>query len=57
MQDSLTFKLQSFYVAIAPAAGIWSYGSCFEEAANSLADQLRAIAIAAGERPTGDEKK
>ena len=41
---TLTFKAQSFYVACAPEAGIWSYGNCFEEAANGLAEQLRSIA-------------
>jgi len=41
MSHTLTFKLQSFYVAYAPDAGAWSYGTCLEEAVNSLADQLR----------------
>ena len=40
---TLTFKAESFYVACAPEAGILSYGGCFEEAVNSLADQLRSI--------------
>ena len=46
MQGTLTFKLQSFYAAYAPEAGVWSYGDCSEDAINNLADQLRAIARA-----------
>ncbi len=51
---TLTFKAQSFYVAYAPEAGIWSYGGCFEEAANGLAEQLRT---AESEKPTAEERK
>jgi hypothetical protein len=40
---TFTSKAQSFYVAYAPEAGIWSYGSCFEEAVNSLAEELRSL--------------
>ena len=39
---TFTFKAQSFYVACAPEAGVWSYGGCLEEAINSLADKLRS---------------
>ncbi len=51
---TLTFKAQSFYVAYAPDAGIWSYGSCFEEAANSLAEQLRSTE---SEKAAGEERQ
>ena len=50
MTDTLTFKLQSFYVAYAPDAEAWSYGACREEAINSLAEQIRARQPRAGER-------
>jgi hypothetical protein len=54
---TLTFKAQSFYVAYAPEAGILSYGSCFEEAANGLAEQLRCTEAGrrAGEKGTSHE--
>jgi hypothetical protein len=37
---TVVFKAQNFYVACAPEAGVWSFGDCFEEAANGLVDQL-----------------
>ena len=40
---TLTFKAQSLYVAYAPDSGAYSFGGCFEEAVNSLADQLRSL--------------
>ena len=51
---TLTFKAQSFYIACAPQQGIVSFGGCFEEAANSLTDQLRSDER---EATTGDERK
>jgi hypothetical protein len=51
---TLTFKAQSFYVAYAPEAGVWSYGGCFEEAANGLVEQLRSTE---SEKRTGEERK
>lgn len=37
--------------------GVWSYGGCFEEAVNSLADELRSIREAArAGQETGHEK-
>jgi hypothetical protein len=50
---TLTFKTQGLYVAYAPQAGIVSYGGCFEEAANGLADQLRSTEA---EGTTGEER-
>lgn len=41
---TLTFKTQSLYCAYAPDAGVCSYGACFEEAVNSLSDELRSHA-------------
>jgi len=46
---TLAFRAQSFYVACAPEAGIWSYGGCFEEAVNALADKLRSIELQGSE--------
>jgi len=42
---TITSKAQSFYIAYAPEAGIWSYGGCFEEAVNSLAEELRSLGV------------
>ena len=49
---TFTFKAQSLYVAYAPEAGVCCYGVCYEEAVNSLADALRALAAASEERAT-----
>ena len=51
---TLTFRAQSFYVACAPTAGLCSYGNCFEEAANDLAEQLRSSTQS--EQATGEER-
>lgn len=56
MINALTFKSQSFYIAFVPQTGAWAAGGCFEEAVNTLSDQLRAGAAEAGER-TGEERK
>ena len=37
-----TFKIQGLYCAYAPERGVFSYGGCFEEAVNSLHDELQA---------------
>lgn len=39
---TLTFKIQSLYCAYAPQSGLFSFGDCFEEAVNSLNEQLEA---------------
>jgi hypothetical protein len=54
MLDTLTFKSQSLYIAFVPQTGAWAAGGCFEEAVNTLSDQLRAKAIDP-EQGTGEE--
>lgn len=57
MSNTQTFKAQSFYIAYAPYTGRWAAGGCFEEAINSLSDQLRASAVGAAEQGSGHEKE
>jgi len=40
---TLTCKVSGLYLAYAPEAGLWSCGACFEEAVNTLADELRCF--------------
>lgn len=59
MIQLFTFKAQSFYGAYAADADICSYGSCFEEAVNTLTDELRARAVDAAKADrdrSGDEQ-
>ena len=49
--QTVTFKTSGFYVACAPEAGAWSFGVCFEEAANGLTEQLHST------EPKADLKK
>jgi hypothetical protein len=56
MTNTRTFKAQSFYIAYAPDNGLWAAGRCFEEAVNSLSDQLRSSGCAA-EKGTDHEKQ
>lgn len=57
MSNTQTFKAQSFYIAYALDTGRWAAGGCFEEAVNSLSDQLRASAADAPEQGSGHERK
>jgi len=52
---TLTFKAQSLYVAYAPDSGAYSFGGCFEEAVNSLNDELAARGVKT--MPTGEGRK
>ena len=52
---TLTFKAQTLYVAYAPDSGAYSFGGCFEEAVNSLHEELAARAEAVIQ--TGEERK
>ncbi len=38
----VTYKTSGLYVSYAPEAGLFSFGGCFEEAVNSLTEQLSA---------------
>ena len=40
---TITCRVEGLYLAYAPGAGLWSSGTCYEEAANSLADELRSL--------------
>lgn len=40
---TLTFKIQSLYCAYAPDFDVCSFGGCFEEAVNSLHEQMKAL--------------
>jgi hypothetical protein len=42
LTPSLTFKIQSIYCAYALDFDVYSFGGCFEEALNSLHEQMRA---------------
>jgi len=53
---TMTFKVQSIYVAHAPQADLCCYGGCFEEAVNGLTDQLRNLPLKAGQG-TGPERR
>ena len=55
MSITLTRKIANFYVAYAPDSGAYSYGGCFEEAVNDLADEIRQRQVAA--ENTGKERK
>jgi hypothetical protein len=46
-------KSATLYFAWAPDAGVFSYGGCFEEAVNSLTEELKARALPL----TGEERK
>lgn len=39
---TLTFKVQSLYVAFAPEFDVSAYGTCQDEALNNLVDELHA---------------
>jgi len=53
---TITRKVQGLYVAYAPLADLYSYGACFEEAVNGLADQLQNWPGNADQR-TGAERE
>lgn len=40
---TLTFRLNSLYVAYAPEFDLSAYGACYEEAVNGLDDELRRM--------------
>ena len=44
---TLTFKIQSLYCAYAPDFDVCSFGGCFEEALNSLHEQMKALRLSA----------
>lgn len=52
MTGIITCKIQNLYLAYSPGSGASSWGGCLEEAANSLADELRL----AEDGQTGDER-
>jgi hypothetical protein len=54
MNQTFTFKAQSLYGAYAPDAGVCFYGSCFDEAVNGLADELRNRAAVLAKAEKGE---
>jgi hypothetical protein len=56
MATTITRRITSLYVAYAPDSGTHSFGGCFEEAVNNLADKLRTSSTPPPQ-PTGEETK